>query len=90
MSAPLKPCPFCGHEPCYFPEDGIPEGCGWWRVGCPSADCEMNPSTMNMPTKEEAAKVWNRRASSNRPGKLTSRPHTGRNRAGEKEKKDAK
>ncbi len=78
MTAPLKPCPFCGRKPSAYKVGG------YSVVYCDKPECPVTCHTAWHDTAERAAAAWNRRASSNRPGKLTPAPHTGRNRAGEK------
>lgn len=56
----LKPCPFCG-APAEL-EGVYMFGSTVWFVNCLNPECEIRPGTGHYDTKDEAVKVWNRRA----------------------------
>lgn len=67
MTTPLLPCPFCGGR-AYDLSFGDTEGAfgkpdGYWIAGCDEDDCDIQPEA-EAPTREEAARQWNRRAQS--------------------------
>ena len=54
----LKPCPFCGGKADICKDEHI----GTYRVECQNTRCPCIPSTWFCETKEDAVKLWNRRA----------------------------
>ena len=59
----LKPCPFCGSSPILSENDGnetLPQS---WCVLCLDTKCPLDIMTLDYPSKQEAAKAWNTRAS---------------------------
>lgn len=54
----LKPCPFCGSGAVILKVFGVGEN-KWFYAKCCACNAEINNP---MPTAEEAAKRWNRRA----------------------------
>ena len=60
MSAPLKPCPFCGYQPCE--EDIMESGAGYDAPYYSFAIwCECGVRTAPVKTKSRAIRDWNRR-----------------------------
>lgn len=58
----LKPCPFCGVEPCVRKNYGgafILK----YRVVCANPSCRMNPHTIESWDLSDVESRWNRRAS---------------------------
>jgi len=59
--AELKPCPFCGHKPTRVAQHIVGSlAIVYYTVGC--SECLVKPKTAFYRSKEEAIKVWNRRA----------------------------
>lgn len=53
----ILPCPFCGGEAKIYNV-----GIGWYKVHCADYDCIGSNAEKIMSTREDAARVWNRRA----------------------------
>lgn len=53
----ILPCPFCGGE-----AEIYNVGIGWYKVHCADYDCIGSNASKIMSTREDAARVWNRRA----------------------------
>ena len=63
MSKPyLKPCPFCGGHASLFSVEQ-PNYHITYEVDCENKGCEVSACTMLYDTPEQAAAVWNKRAS---------------------------
>lgn len=59
----LKPCPFCGGSPILSENkenETLPQS---WYVQCLNHKCPLEIMTLDYPSKKEAAKAWNTRAS---------------------------
>lgn len=57
----LKPCPFCGGK-AKLRKNEFFRVADWWYAACGNPDCGVYAETVDRPTPQEAAELWNRRA----------------------------
>ena len=59
MSAELKPCPFCGHEPVLL--SWLLGEYRFWKASCEGTTCPVRPNVTTT-SERDAVELWNMRA----------------------------